>query len=224
MKTEQELEQSISTLTDLKDLPMLCEELEKLTFSHSSQPGESFYTRAHRELIPNRLSELWYAGLLLNGEPLEEFAYEKMEPVFQEYLSRNGMEGQECFLSVYPETVSEERPEEWTLRFFMGFDIFEGDAVEEGEEPNLPGWGVFKFTVHSWQYPSQSCKAIHQVPLMDEEAGPSSIDWNYYDTSGYYSGFYMERGRGMFYSRKTGNPFKGLWEVFSDGGYVLRLD
>lgn len=225
MKTEQELKQRIQQLVDLKDLPSLVEDLERFGFEDRQlrQPelyGKSFYTQAHTQLLPNRLSELWFAGLLLDGKPLEDFVYGKMEPVFQKYLEKNGMEGQECFLCVHPEMVSEERPEEWTLHFFMGFDIFEGDAVEEGEEPDLPGWGVFRFTVHSWQYPSQSVKGIGRVWKSSREFNVTDIDWNGADS--YYPQFYMEREGKMFYSRTE----KGekLWELFSDGGYTLRLD
>ena len=222
MKTEQELKQRIQQLVDLKDLPSLVEDLERFGFEDRQlrQPelyGKSFYTQAHTQLLPNRLSELWFAGLLLDGKPLEDFVYDKMEPVFQEYLVENGMEGQECFLCVHPEMVSEERPEEWTLHFFMGFDIFEGE--EDGElQPS--GWGVFRFTVHSWQYPSQSVKSISRVKTQDPDGGFTSIDWENGDS--YYPQFYMERKGKMFYSRTESG--EKLWELISDGGYTLRLD
>ena len=224
MKTEQELEQGILQLKDLKDLPLLVERLETIflkepeTSTENSSDVGTFYNRAHRVLIPNRLSDLWYNGLLLHGTPLENFLYDGMETVFQKYLSQNGIEGQECFVSVYPETPSEDTPEEGSLTFYMGFDIFAG---EDGEEP---GWGVFQFTVHPYQYPSQNVKNIQKAYMPIGEVHPANIDWRYNDNTGFHPQFYMERGRGMFYSYKVEGPYKGLWDLFSDGGFSLRLD
>ena len=133
------------------------------------------------------------------------------------FLHNKGIDSQECFLSVYPQYYNEEYPDIWGLEFFMGFDIFSNETDE-------CGWCVFKITITDQGYYLN--ERYFEQKHLDNSLSSFYIDWE----DGKYSRteenikYTLNQTGKTFYAYKTPQPYKGLADFFTDGGFVLRLD
>ena len=203
-----ELEEKVKQFTDLKELPYLCELIE----SNGRELDRGMYMKLHTETIPEQINKLWFNGLLLNGEPMESIIYDKIEPELRGFLNNEGIDAQECFLSVNPGWYNEDYPDNWILEFYMGFDLF-------GDDEGDCGWAIFKFILDSQGYSCFNRRNFEKVTMQPLEVG-FGFNWGHGEPINYY----ISRGKRTFYSYKTPSPYKGLHDYFSDGGYTLRLD
>lgn len=208
---QQEIEQKIEKLVDLVELVKLQDEIEQ---HDPSNPID--YSRIYRELIPARLNKLWFNGLLMDGQPVEKFLYDEIEPKLSKYLKKLGIDSQECFVSVEIGMYNEEYPNDWNMTFYMGFDTFGDENIE-------PGFAIFKIPLYNGEIPSWYIEPAKLI-RGEQYDGEFYIKWNDYKGYGESIGCLIHQGEGIFYDFKVPVPYEGLYDYLSDGGFVLRLD
>ncbi len=227
------LQKILNQIVDLKDLDILCTIIEDGRIISMDRGGSDTYMKFHRELVPTWAKGLWMDKLKSGGESMDNVY--KYANVFQEYIKEKGYDSQECFLTYnlghgdnevseafsdisidfdnldqsVNELVSKIKSTEvyhyYRGFFVMGFDVM----AKEGEENG--GFAAFAFKTSS---PTQisTFKMTDSVTSIRPEDESDVVEATFMPNTD------------TFYRYKTERPYKDLADLYSEEGFVLRLD